>query len=326
MSSQKESLQTNINDKTQDVMSVSLDLKNVGLSNKSRLMIQLRILLLILLCIYIPIEIVFSDKFVKFETENIFNWVIIYFPPSLQDDNLYRNLSKIYAFIFSDKDMIMIYSVLIYIFYHPFTAYKIIFVTHLLQFINVIIRMLYKSGRPFWYEKLKSLGCSTSFASPSLSFYLVAFFYFYTCIIILTEKKKIYNKQNDGIKKYRLGLFQRFMLFFCFLFFTSIYGIFLIINRLNFLYQISLAMVYTLTSIFICLDLESHIHNSIYKSLKNIFKIRKNKIKILLFTMFINMLGIILYNFIDHDINNNVIYQNLATLVIINYFLYRHLA
>lgn len=316
MSSQKD-LETNIMEKNEDIMSASnLDIKNVGLSQKSKLMIQLRILLLILLCIYIPIEIVFSEKFIFLETENLFNKIIYYFPASLQDNELYQLTNRIYMFAFGDKDMIMIYSLLIYICYHPFTAYKIIFVTHFLQFINVILRMLYKSGRPFWYDKLKSLGCATSYASPSLSYHLVTFFYFYTCILIISEKKKMYNKlKSEEAKKYRLSVMQRIIFFSGMLIFTSIYAIFLIINRLNFLYQICFANVFTLTSIFICLDLESNIHNSIFKSLKNIFKIRKNKIKILIFTMFVNLLGVILYNLIDHDINNNVIYQNLATLV-----------
>lgn len=305
-------------------MSTNLDLKNVGLSKKSKFMIQLRIIMLILLCVYIPIEIVFSEKFILFEQKHLFDKLIEYFPSTLHDNPIYEAASKIYMFIFGDKDMIMVYSLMIYICYHPFTAYKIIFVTHFLAFLNVILRMLYKSGRPFWYYQEKSLGCSTSFASPSLSYYLVTFFYFYACILIISEKKKIYNKNNFGDVKYRLGTFKKIIFFLVTLIFTTLYGLFLLINRLNFLYQICLANVFTLTSIFICLDLETSIHNSIFKSLKNIFKIRKNKIKILIFTLFINLCGVILYNLIDHDINNNFIYQNLATIVCIYNIFFPH--
>lgn len=318
-------------------MSYEMNMNKIGLSNKSRFMIQLRIFLLILLCLYLPIEVVFSEKFIIFEDEYLFKKILEYFPPSLIDNDIYRYSMKIFLFIFGDKEMLMLYSVILYIIYHPFTAYKIIFVTNLLAFINCILRVLYKSARPFWFDKFKSIGCISSFASPAFSYNLVAFFYFFSFIVIINERNKAKNKEinilssnnsnnnsnpnaisnsnSNNFKKYKMNKCKKFLLFFFYLIFTSVFGFILIINRINYFYQICFAQVFTMTSLFIILDLESHIHNRIFNSLKNIFKIRKNKIRILLNITFLNLLGIILYNLSEHSLSDNRIYQNLSTLV-----------
>jgi hypothetical protein len=296
---------------------MEMDMNKIGLSTRSRFMIQLRILLLILLCLYFPIEIVFYEKFIMFENEYIIKWILKHFPASLSDNIYYITSMRAVFFLLGDKDMIMLYSVILYIAYHPFTAYKVIFVTNILAFINCILRLLYRAGRPFWFSKYKSIGCISSFASPAFSFFLVGFFYFYVLIIIIIERNKTLSKENNKQRKYKISGCKKFAFYLFIITFTSLYGLVLLINRINYLYQICFAQVFSMTSLFVILDLESHIHNRILNSLKNIFKIRKNKIQIIIYITFLNLLGIILYNICDHSLPDNVIYQNLATMVLI---------
>jgi hypothetical protein len=79
------------------------------------------------------------------------------------------------------------------------------------------------------------------------------------------------------------------------------FGSLMLLKRLNYLYQLNYALVMGLVINVLCLDFENIIHNYIYSSLKNVFKIRKNKIFIFLVILSANILAILVYNIINSD-------------------------
>ena len=77
-----------------------------------------------------------------------------------------------------------------------------------------------------------------------------------------------------------------------------LFGLIMILKKINFLYQLVFAFTISLVTIVISLDLENVIHNYIFNSLKNIFKIRKYKIHLFLVLLSLNIFSVFVYNFI----------------------------
>ena len=77
------------------------------------------------------------------------------------------------------------------------------------------------------------------------------------------------------------------------------------------MYQIIFTLCLTLIIICILLDFEISIHNWILKSMKNIFKTRKYKIKILFYVLTLAIVSVIIYFFIVPD-NLNVVEENIS--------------
>jgi hypothetical protein len=271
-------------------------LGKIQLSKKSKKKIILRVLLLFLVFIYIPMESIFSWKFQHMEHYFIFNRIDDIIPLSLYNNEIYINLTKGVLFLLGDKDMYMIYSVLFYTLVHPFTAIKVIFATHSTEFIIVLLRCLFQNQRPRWLlaEKAKAFLCPFSYSNPSLNFFFFTFFIIYLILAKLMLRRK----------KRRLGFVKKFLISFVLGIFLIIFGVILMVNRLNYFYQIVFTFTISLVFICLCVDLEINIHNILHSSIKNVYKIRKNKIRLFIFILAINILGLVLYTILpDNSIN-----------------------
>jgi hypothetical protein len=261
----------------------------ITLSKQSKFMIIIRVLILFLLFIYVPIESIFLKNIEKVENVQVFSWI----NDKFYKDGIFINKAgqitfKILISFFGDKDMISLYISLVYFLYHPFVALKIVFVTHSVHYLLVLIRILYGAYRPFWQESNSVVyWCQLSYSNPSLHYFFASFFFLYIYIAInnikgrgkFTRKKKI------------------IMMILVFIF-TFGYALLLLFSKLNFIYQLNFAFTTGLVILCIVLDLEVTIHNYILSSLKNLLRIRKNKFKILiiiiimgLFANLFNMIG-----------------------------------
>jgi hypothetical protein len=185
--------------------------------------------------------------------------------------------------------MYMFYSVLIYIFYHPFLALKVTFVTHSVAYIISMMRCLFQGMRPVWLIKSNLSICPITYGHPSLHYFLCSFFWLYLVISIGLQKKK---KTSFIVK---LSVFMA--IFFVF----SSYGLLRIMNKLNYFYQINFAFTISLVLIVLCINIESFIHNGLLNSLQNVYITRKKKIQFFLIIMTINIFSIMLVNVISDD-------------------------
>jgi hypothetical protein len=259
------------------------------LSNRSRNLIILRVLILFFMCIYFPLELIFGQNFNNMENKFIFSNLDSILPDFLKYKNVVI-ITDLLVYLFSDKDMIALYSGVFYMVFHPFIAVKIIFVTHFVQFIFVVMRCMYQAYRPMWVAPSDlTFFCLNSYANPSMHYFYVTFFYLYSVISVHLLNKK----------KRKLTKAKKFFIFYFLFLFAIIYGFLIIMKRINYLYQLFFAFTMSMILIVICLDLENLIHNYIFNSLKNIFKIRKYKIQLFLIILSINIFSIFVYNFIQ---------------------------
>ena len=125
--------------------------------HESRKLIVIRVLVLFLICIYIPIQTFFSPKFDTLEDNLLFPKLKDLLPENISTDPTFILSTDFLIYLISSRDVIMIIIGIIYVVYHPFIAVKIIFVTHFLQFIIVILRCLFQSHRPIWVSDDKSI-------------------------------------------------------------------------------------------------------------------------------------------------------------------------
>lgn len=233
------------------------------------------------------------------ENKIIFDKLDTYLPNFVKDQTVIK-ITDYILYLFADRDMILLYNGLIYMTSHPFIAMKIVFVIHFAEFFLVIMRCLYQAFRPIWYAKeyITNL-CMTSYANPSMHFFLLTFFYIYVCISF-----HIFNK-----KKKKLSFVKKILFMAIFIMVFIFFGMITIIKRINYLYQLIFALNISLVMIVIFLDLENLVHNYIFKSLKNIYKIRKHKIRLFLITLSMNTLSIFIFNFIQNE-NVELVYTN----------------
>ena len=272
-------------------------MKNIKLTSKSRNLVILRVLILFLICIYIPVDIIFAWNFDKIEKKLVFDKLDSIVPDYIYNSKYYSYTCQILFYMLGDKDIFMIYSILIYICFHPFTAVKITLVSHFTAFVLAYIRCLYQNTRPLWkIAEPYNFLCPLSYANPSLHFYFVSFYFLYTylSIVILNKKKKKANYMH----KCSILIFTILLII--------IFGFVLILNKINYIYQLNFAFTISIVIISKCLDLESYIHNFILSSLKNIYKIRRYKINIFITILVLNLFAVISYNFLSDSSFNEL--------------------
>jgi len=256
-------------------------------------MIVIRVLILFLVCVYIPLETFSSQKLNILEDEVLFPRLKLLIPEKISSNPIFITITDYIVYFFSDRDVIMIYIGIIYVVSHPFIAVKITFVTHFLQFFIVIFRCLFQSRRPIWITKDKTATyfCSVNFANPSEHFFYVSFFYPY--IFLSANLVGKLNKQNKILKK--------IIFFLIFIIIVVLNGFLMVLKRFNYLYQLNFAFTFAIISLSAVLDLENNIHNFVLNSLKNVIKIRKYKIKFFIIILVMNVVSILIFNFIEED-------------------------
>ena len=182
--------------------------------------------------------------------------------------------------------------------FHPFVSMKIIFGVNFYFYCLILMQMLYKSRRPSWEQweghyKIESnkniiIECEASFSSPSSSLFIFIFYIIYS----LYSYKQFYFLPNTHI-----NCVLKIVLFLIFMSFLITDYVLLLIYKMHYLQE----MIFTtcLTLIWICLLIafDYKLQNFFFRATKNLFKIRKNKIKYFLYCILQLFLAIILFNF-----------------------------
>jgi hypothetical protein len=261
--------------------------------HESKSIIIIKVFILFLVCIYIPLQTFFSQKFDILEDEILFPKIKNLIPESISSNPYFITITDYFIFFFTHRDVIVIYIGIIYVVSHPFIAVKIIFVTHFLQFFVVIFRCLFQSHRPIWitHDKTVTYFCSVNFANPSEHFFFFSFFYPY--LIISANSVGKFNKHNK--------IWKKILYFLIFIIVVCINGFLMILKRFNYLYQLNFAFTFAIISLSAVLDLENYIHNFVLNSLKNVIKIRKYKIKFFIIILVMNVLAVLIFSFIEED-------------------------
>lgn len=270
----------------------------VKLSKKSKTMIILRILLFFFTFIYLPVMTIFADRFEHFEKKYFLKFIDENFTKDILENPFYHNAVNIIIFLIGDSNSLMVYNLICYIAIHPFIALKITMITHISYYSISIIRCLYQSFRPFWLSNNTSISiCMLSYSSPSSHLFIGCYYYIYVISSYITK-----NKQENKIK-----LKMKLLMFGIVLFNIVLLSFILFFNQQNYLFQLNFAITFSLVLICIFLDIEHYIHNFLIKSMKNIYKTRKYKIKLFILTLIIFVVTIIFYNFLDTDSLNSVL-------------------
>ena len=275
--------------------------ETISLSSKSKFILIIRIIILSLICIFFPMETIVDIKLELIEKKFLLGKII----SSLEKFSFLKKETFIqYSYFIlrslSSKDVILIYISAIYFLYHPFIALKLVFITNIIYYGTIILQILFKSKRPFWEIKSNLFSCETNYGNPSNNYFLFSFFILYLIISfrLVDEKKK------------SLNIFIKIIIFLIYLIIVFFHGIINLINHIYYVYQLVFSLCISLALICLMIDLDSIIHNFIYKTLKNVYKSRQYKMKILFYVLGMVISAVIMLFFIQDD-NLNQIKENL---------------
>ena len=101
------------------------------------------------------------------------------------------------------------------------------------------------------------------------------------------------------MKNERMNIFLRIFLAIIFFGLIVMEYFYLLIYKLNYLHEIVFTTMLTFVYICILIDFDNKFQKKIYNATKNIFKTRKNILKVLFFCFLLSFIGILLYNFIS---------------------------
>ena len=262
------------------------------LSKNSRLELFIRILIFSLMIIFIPLSFMVTNNFNRIEVHFLFKKVQNLIPKDILL-NLHKNLFFILKII-QDQDFMLGLSSVFYILIHPYISLKLISSSAIFCYVITLMKFINQSRRPSW-EKMEfsnlddMIICDTSFSSPSEGMYFISFYFIYPIFCI----------RSFYLKERRMNIFLRIFITLIYLALMVLEYLYLLIYKLNYLHEI--IFTHMLTFVFICIliDFDGKLHKKLFNSTKNIFKMRKNKIKILLFCLALCFIGILLYNFIS---------------------------
>jgi hypothetical protein len=273
----------------------------ISLSTKSKFILIIRILVISLICIFFPMETIVDIKLELIEKKVLLKKVIssLEFISILKNETFIQNSYYIFQLL-SSKDTIIIYISIIYFLFHPFIALKLVFITDIIYYGIIILQILFKSKRPFWKIKSNLFFCETNYGNPSNHYFLFSFFILYLIISfrLVDEKQK------------SLNIYIKLIIFLIYLFIVFFQGIIYLINHIYYAYQLFFTLCISLVLICILIDLDSIIHNFIYKTLKNVYKSRQYKMKILFYVLGMVISAVLMLYFIQDD-NLNLIKDNL---------------
>ena len=262
------------------------------LTMNSKKMLSIRFLIIILILIFIPLQNIASNSLTSYEKNNLFYHI----QDIITNETLSNDFPKTFFNIFNyflDKDFICGVSCLLYIILHPFIALKLIYSVCILFYGIIFVKCFYQSRRPLWEEGISKndediTRCETSFSNPSGSLFIINFYYMYSIFCI----KDFYNKNHE------LKLATKIVLFIIYIVISLLIYFYLLIYRLNFLHEIIFTSVISLAIVCLLMEINSKIHKKFYNATKNIFKVRKNKMKSFIFCFGLMFIAILLYNFI----------------------------
>ena len=262
------------------------------LSKDSKFDLLVRIILISSALIFIPLSYMVTDNF-----EEVENNIIFYNIKNLVSREYLSNKSPTNIFYYSkiiqDKDFMCGISCILYTIFHPYITLKIVCSTSCIFFIITLMKCINQSQRPLWKiidnNNINDIiECETSFSSPSIGIFLISFYYLYSAFCI----RAFYSKNKN------MNIIYKIILLIIYIAINILEYIYLLLYRLNYLHEIVYTHMLTLVILCLLIDFDKKFHKKLFDSTKNIFKARKNKIKIFIYASFMFIFGLVTYDFI----------------------------
>ncbi|MCQ2817938.1 MAG: hypothetical protein MJ252_11795, partial [archaeon] len=273
-----------------------------NIPKSSTYLFVLRIILLILSCIFIPMYSIIYSRLDKIETEKFFSYYDKIIPKeTTYESKLFYAFASSSIFIFTNKYMVIILLGIVYLAIDPFLSLKNIFVVSIIDYIFVALKMLYLHKRPFWLEESQTKFCYCDYATPSDKIFIQTFFYLY---LFLQISKKF---------KGSFSIIIKILLSFCYIVLSAINILVLLCLRIFYLHQICFSVTFSLIILSIVSDMDNSLEKLLKKATKNIFKIRKYKMKVFFLVLIFFVFSLMLVYFSAEDDLNEVemaIYKN----------------
>lgn len=292
--------------------------EKVHLSKTSFLLLLLRIIVLSLFMILWPFEMIFHETLQSSESK-FFDLSSIKLSSNYYISSI---VSIISLYLFGSREGMMLVTSFIYIFIHPFVGLKLVCITSLVSYALLLIQTIYQRHRPFWMyanEESYLVACPTGYGLPSNSMFIAAFFYMYTVVVFLRVNKKDYKVKSQhhpiSRRKLKIGIGYTILILCVYFVILFIVGAILLTNQLNYLYQIVYSFVFALIVIGVLMDFDTVIHNYLLKSLKNIYKVRKYKVKITFYISALIVFAIVFLQFIPEDISLNRVEDTIMSIM-----------
>ena len=265
------------------------------LTKNSKFELIIRISLLSIALIFIPLSIMSKNNFNKKEQKILFKKINKWISKDILKKKSSNNIFFIYKII-QNKDFMLGIASVLYIICHPFISLKIVISSAFFHYINTFIKCINQARRPLWeiinYDEINDIiECETSYSSPSDEIFFLTFYFIYPIFCI----RSFYSKG------WRMHFILKIILLIVYLALMIFEYFYLLFYKLNYLYEIIFTNMLTLLFICILLDFDNKLQKKISDSTKNLFKARKNKIKMFIFAFALFFFAVLIYNFIIPD-------------------------
>lgn len=262
------------------------------LSKNSKYELMTRIILFSIAIIFIPFSIMVKNNFDKIENHLIFEKIKDLVSRDILLENSPKSIFYIYQ-ILQNKDFMLGFACVLYVIVHPYISLKLIICSAFFYYLITLFKCINQTRRPLWEvinnnEVNDIIKCETSYSSPSDEIFFITFYFLYP-IFCIKRFYSNYTRMNILIKIIFLIIYLALIVFEYF---------YLLLYKLNYLYEIIFTNMLTLIFICILIDFDKKLQKKLSDSTKNIFKTRKNKLKIFIYCFILFFIAILLFNFI----------------------------
>ena len=272
------------------------------LTKKSKMTLVLRTLIITLFSMFFAMSIIIYSKLesieLKLYNEKNYYFFSLIFPNNSNLSLRFKTYVDYIIYIIAGLNSLTVYISIIYLSFHPFIGLKLVFVVNISHYFLILIKIILKAHRPFWDitdDKINEESlCKNDYASPSVNLFFCCFFSLYSIISLKLLKKK---KFTYFIKN--LILILHFI-------FVGIIILILGATLEEYLHQLIFTIILGYVLICFLLEFDKAIHNSIFKTLKNVYNTRIYKMKIFFYIMGMLVLTIISLFFIDENDLDNI--------------------
>lgn len=273
----------------------TIEINKQKLTYNSKIRLLISVILVALSLIFIPFHSLANSYLITIENDKLFNSMENFVSLKTLNSSSLKNLYKFFS-LFLNKDFTAGYLCVLYTLFHPFIAMKMIYGTINIFYCMVLMQIMFQSRRPSWEEweikdktyKDEIIECEASFSSPSINLFIFIF----NAIYSLYTYKQFYYLPNTHINK-----FLKIVLFVIFMSFVITEHILLLIYKMHYLHEMIFTTCLTLVALCLLIGVDYKLQNMFFRATKNLFKVRKNKIKFFLYCFLQLFLAIILFNF-----------------------------
>ena len=306
----------NDEEQSQVLSSQEIDTK-IHFSRTSLMLLILRIILIVLFMILLTSETVYHEVLESIEHNKMKLSSITFISNDFTSS--FISISSLY--ILGSTEGIMVITSIIYAFIHPFIGLKLVVTTSLACYVLQMFQTFYQRQRPFWVIddlNRKIIACPSSYGFPSNSIFITSFFYLDMVVVFIKSNRNESKTAVDtkpSIHKQQSTLCRNILLIIIYIIILSITMFILLINQINYLYQIVFSIALSSISICVLIDFDTVIHNYLLKSLKNIYKVRKYKVKIFFYISFLIIFAYVLLQLVPEDLSLNAVEDNFRKFV-----------